>query len=389
MALRSRRSERQCNHASEGLPIAAAIFTNAVADELIVRNPCQARGAGHEHSPERKPPTTAQVAQVADAIERRYLLLLVLLSAWATLRDGEAIGLRCRDFDLLHGAVTIDERMIQLDGGVLQVGKPEDGCGGADSRDRRRTCSPRSKRTLPSTSKATQTRGCSSAEGRDASPRELLRDLHRVQKKAGLSGKSPLSSTVARRSSRPVKPSALTGRIHSPGEPGGNSIPATRSGQRGRRIVACRLALGPSLVRDCRWVVGSGQVVTAGGRVDRDIFNGPVYSALGGGSFASCPPSRTNAVGRLSENHRSAGSSNGCWYQPSACTICHATPTYARPLLSRDARRGGAALSARRDARKVRQNLVERVTGIETGMASLPGWGLPQQRGLYGPARDT
>jgi len=192
MALRSRRSERQCNHASEGLPIAAAIFTNAVADELIVRNPCQARGAGHEHSPERKPPTTAQVAQVADAIERRYLLLLVLLSAWAPLRDGEAIGLRCRDFDLLHGAVTIDERMIQLDGGVLQVGKPEDGCGGADSRDRRRTCSPRSKRTLPSTSKATQTRGCSSAEGRDASPRELLRDLHRVQKKAGLSGKSPL-----------------------------------------------------------------------------------------------------------------------------------------------------------------------------------------------------
>jgi integrase len=105
-----------------------AICNTAVADELILRNPCQVRGAGQEHSPERKPPTMEQVAKLADAIERRYRLL-ILLPAWATLRYGEAIGLRRRDFDLLHGTVTIDEQMIQLDGGVLQVGKPKTAAG--------------------------------------------------------------------------------------------------------------------------------------------------------------------------------------------------------------------------------------------------------------------
>jgi integrase len=105
-----------------------AICNTAVSDELILRNPCQVRGAGQEHSPERKPPTTAEVSKLADTIEKRYRLL-VLLAAWATLRWGEAAGLRRRDFNLLHGTVTIDEQLIQLDGGVLELGKPKTAAG--------------------------------------------------------------------------------------------------------------------------------------------------------------------------------------------------------------------------------------------------------------------
>ena len=105
-----------------------AICNTAVSDELILRNPCQVRGAGQEHSPERKPPTTAQATKLADAIEKRYRLL-ILLAAWATLRWGEAIGLRRRDFDLLRGTVTVDEQLVQLDGGKLEVGKPKTAAG--------------------------------------------------------------------------------------------------------------------------------------------------------------------------------------------------------------------------------------------------------------------
>jgi integrase len=105
-----------------------AVCNTAVADELILRNPCQVRGAGQEHSPERQPPTTAEVSALADAIEDRYRLL-ILLAAWATLRWGEAAGLRRRDFDLLHGTVTIDEQLVQMDGGVLSLGKPKTAAG--------------------------------------------------------------------------------------------------------------------------------------------------------------------------------------------------------------------------------------------------------------------
>lgn len=105
-----------------------AICNTAVADEIILRSPCQVRGAGQEHSPERKPPTTEQVTKLAEAIDERYKLL-VLLAAWATLRWGEAIGLRRRDFDLLHGTVTVDEQLVQLDGGKLEVGEPKTAAG--------------------------------------------------------------------------------------------------------------------------------------------------------------------------------------------------------------------------------------------------------------------
>ena len=54
-------------------------------DRLIRRNPCQIKGAGSEHSPERPVLPVPQVYARADAIGPRYRAL-VLLATFASLR---------------------------------------------------------------------------------------------------------------------------------------------------------------------------------------------------------------------------------------------------------------------------------------------------------------
>jgi integrase len=65
-----------------------AILNTALEDDLIARSPCRLKAAGVERSPERRPPSLAEVDLIADAIEPRYRLL-VLLGAWSGLRWGE------------------------------------------------------------------------------------------------------------------------------------------------------------------------------------------------------------------------------------------------------------------------------------------------------------
>jgi hypothetical protein len=65
-----------------------AILATATADELIVKNPCVLRGAGIERAPERKVITIAQVWELADTVEPRYRVL-VLMAAFTGLRRGE------------------------------------------------------------------------------------------------------------------------------------------------------------------------------------------------------------------------------------------------------------------------------------------------------------
>ncbi len=52
------------------------ILNTAVADELIVRDPCRVRGAGQDHSAERLIATVAQVAALADAVDERLRALV-------------------------------------------------------------------------------------------------------------------------------------------------------------------------------------------------------------------------------------------------------------------------------------------------------------------------
>src|SRR5579884_71394 len=78
------------------------IMNTAVADELILKNPCQVKGGGVERSPERPIATVPQVHALADAIGPRFRAA-VLLAAFCSLRRGEILGLQRADVDLLHG----------------------------------------------------------------------------------------------------------------------------------------------------------------------------------------------------------------------------------------------------------------------------------------------
>jgi integrase len=104
------------------------ILNTAVADEIIVRNPCRVRGAGQDRSAERPIATVAQVAALADAVDER-LRSLVLLAAWCGLRRAELLGLRRRDIDLLHGTVRVERSMHTLRDNSVVIGPPKTAAG--------------------------------------------------------------------------------------------------------------------------------------------------------------------------------------------------------------------------------------------------------------------
>ncbi|WP_246268445.1 hypothetical protein [Acrocarpospora macrocephala] len=70
-----------------------AIFNTAVSDGMMKSNPCTIMRAGKEESPERPVLTMKQVFVLADAIDPRYRML-VLLATFASLRWGELAALK-------------------------------------------------------------------------------------------------------------------------------------------------------------------------------------------------------------------------------------------------------------------------------------------------------
>lgn len=125
--LRGRHGPGACT-AAKAYRLLRAMMRTAVADEVIVRNPCQVERAGVERSPERPIASIAEVTALADAIVPRFRLL-VLVAAWCGLRRGELMGLQRADFDLLHGTVRVDRSMQQLKDGTLLVGPPKTDAG--------------------------------------------------------------------------------------------------------------------------------------------------------------------------------------------------------------------------------------------------------------------
>ncbi|MER6479936.1 tyrosine-type recombinase/integrase [Streptomyces filamentosus] len=105
-----------------------AILNTAVDDELIRRNPCRIKGADHYHVPERPILTVAEVYAVADAIQPRYRVL-VLLAAFTTLRFGELASLRRRDLDLSRCVVMVRRAQSELQNGKLADKAPKSAAG--------------------------------------------------------------------------------------------------------------------------------------------------------------------------------------------------------------------------------------------------------------------
>jgi integrase len=103
------------------------ILLAAVADEVLPRNPCLLRGAGSERTPERVPPTLLEAYALAEAIQPRWRML-VLLATWSGLRWGELVALRRSTVDLEHGRVTVTEQLVETASGV-QLGPPKTDAG--------------------------------------------------------------------------------------------------------------------------------------------------------------------------------------------------------------------------------------------------------------------
>ncbi|MFF2506189.1 tyrosine-type recombinase/integrase [Streptomyces sp. NPDC058067] len=105
-----------------------SIMGTAVSDQMIRRNPCQIKGASTVHTPERPTATVEEVYALADAIQPRYRVL-VLMAGLLGLRWGELVGLHRRDLDLEHGAVRVRRAVAELFNGQREIKAPKSAAG--------------------------------------------------------------------------------------------------------------------------------------------------------------------------------------------------------------------------------------------------------------------
>lgn len=105
-----------------------AALNTAVADGLIVHNPCRIESAGVDRSEERPIATVAEVQALADAAPERWRAM-VLMAAWTSLRLGELAALERQDINLLKGTVSVTKNRQRLDGGRQVVLPPKSAAG--------------------------------------------------------------------------------------------------------------------------------------------------------------------------------------------------------------------------------------------------------------------
>jgi len=105
-----------------------AILNTAVADELILRNPCVIKGAGSETAPERPIASIPEVFDIAEVIEPRFRAM-VLVGAFVGLRLGEMLALTRERVDLDTGAIAVVEQYQELKDGTWVLGPPKSAAG--------------------------------------------------------------------------------------------------------------------------------------------------------------------------------------------------------------------------------------------------------------------
>ena len=105
-----------------------AILNTAVADELLVRNPCVIKGAGQEKAPERPIASIPQVFDIAETIEPRFRVM-VLVGAFVGLRLGEMLALTRERVDLQQGRIKVVEQYQELKDGTRVLGPPKSEAG--------------------------------------------------------------------------------------------------------------------------------------------------------------------------------------------------------------------------------------------------------------------
>ncbi len=104
------------------------ILNTAVADDVILANPCRLRGAGQSRRvKEIRPASLSELAELAEGMPER-LRLIVLLAAWCGLRFGELVELRRTDVDTKTGVLRVRRAVTWVDGKPV-VGVPKSDAG--------------------------------------------------------------------------------------------------------------------------------------------------------------------------------------------------------------------------------------------------------------------
>jgi integrase len=113
----------------------AVLNTAVEPDNILTRNPCKVPGADKEHPAERPVLSVAQVFELADAIgdkakggNPRYRMLIVF-TAFASLRWGEVTALRRRDIAPDASSVRITRAHVEVPGQGIIVGPPKSQAG--------------------------------------------------------------------------------------------------------------------------------------------------------------------------------------------------------------------------------------------------------------------
>jgi integrase len=114
--------------ADDAYRLLRAILNTALADDLIVRSPCQVKGAGQVRSPERPVASVEEVAAAVEAMPERYRLA-VLLTAWCQLRRGEVLALQRRHVDRLHKTVKVEQAWSVPYNSAPTIGPPKTAAG--------------------------------------------------------------------------------------------------------------------------------------------------------------------------------------------------------------------------------------------------------------------
>jgi integrase len=104
------------------------ILATAVDDNVIARNPCTIKGGGVAHSEERPIATVQEVFALADTIDPRYRLA-VLLATFAGLRIGELLALTRERVDLDHGTVAVVDQLQEMASAGYRLGPPKSEAG--------------------------------------------------------------------------------------------------------------------------------------------------------------------------------------------------------------------------------------------------------------------
>lgn len=100
------------------------ILNCAISESLIKTNPCNVKGAGQDKSSERPIATLEEVFELADAIDRKFRLA-VLLGTFGSLRLGEILALETDSIDLATGIIHIDKQVQELSDGTQMVAEPK------------------------------------------------------------------------------------------------------------------------------------------------------------------------------------------------------------------------------------------------------------------------